>query len=896
MKTLRIALAMGGGASLGSFSGAALTESIKQLILFGRNKDGEFDKLVIDGMSGASAGAVSLAILLRCLMDYESMRELGRDGSDANFDPEDDDVNMIRQICKEYEIDYDSFTDQKKKKQLCAIQVAQNIQKKIWIDELNIKNLMYDKGEDGKIRKRENEAFGFLDRDLLKRVMKTYLIDTAKHINLKNIQLLDSNRVIFACSLTNLLPMPLNANLGNEVNGQNYIRSVESSEHSELRVIDFVFDQFDVDGKEINNSDSRWIVCDTKKESRFNLNSENTWKMIGSTVAACGAFPIAFPSVLLKRYEEEYIIANSQKSLWPGNLRQLQKEIKNVKINSFFQEGENSKMDYTSFNFPYVDGGTFNNEPIKEAFRISSFQDFDKPKDSNNYPLGSRALIFVDPIVRTEEYKSFNLSALQDYSDKDGEISNLDEASKLLNAVTSMIGPMINQGSIKEEQKVLDFDQNFKLREYLISYLDSVVVKNGGDHEFIEQIILTIENYLNENIISIGTRKVDDYLKEKYNLNTVRVHELRNSEKALNINSEEDKDILRKLFKILADLALDTAGKNPNIDLITIQPARLIQTQDGLKPEIIDLPGHEIAAFAGFSSTSSQQYVTEYAKLNAFQAMSEKYVHPIDNKTVYLGLNSAQMELKVEQNLKEKIKQVKFTNQNYKQELNEKFVESMTARLLSFFDGNLWDGLKTLFKINIMLAFKKKKFIKETLFDLTDTVDKHDFISIPICLKSKSEIKTYPKKLLGILKRKSKFIRVKLSSSYEYKVNCLLKNNNRELWFTLYLQDIKDENGNVLRLSPFESVKKPTTKDPNLEPEDWQRELESKYPAFVNSISINKDKTIDLAFLNDRNFSLYFSLRAIKSHVNPSLEYDLDNNDSWKFVERTPSFETIIDN
>ena len=74
MKKLKVFLSMGGGVSLGAFSGAALTEALKSLVLFCRDKYGnKYDDVILDGMSGASAGSVSLAIMIRCLIDYKSI-------------------------------------------------------------------------------------------------------------------------------------------------------------------------------------------------------------------------------------------------------------------------------------------------------------------------------------------------------------------------------------------------------------------------------------------------------------------------------------------------------------------------------------------------------------------------------------------------------------------------------------------------------------------------------------------------------------------------------------------------------------------------------------------------------------------------------------------------------
>ena len=65
-KTLRLSFAMGGGVSLGSFSGAALTEILRSFLLYGQDRNGHpYQKVVLDAMSGASAGAIALAILLK---------------------------------------------------------------------------------------------------------------------------------------------------------------------------------------------------------------------------------------------------------------------------------------------------------------------------------------------------------------------------------------------------------------------------------------------------------------------------------------------------------------------------------------------------------------------------------------------------------------------------------------------------------------------------------------------------------------------------------------------------------------------------------------------------------------------------------------------------------------
>ena len=58
-KVLRLGFAMGGGVSLGTFSGSALTEVLKLVVLRGRDSNGDpFSEVVVDVFSGASAGAM----------------------------------------------------------------------------------------------------------------------------------------------------------------------------------------------------------------------------------------------------------------------------------------------------------------------------------------------------------------------------------------------------------------------------------------------------------------------------------------------------------------------------------------------------------------------------------------------------------------------------------------------------------------------------------------------------------------------------------------------------------------------------------------------------------------------------------------------------------------------
>ena len=91
---------------------------------------------------------------------------------------------------------------------------------------------------------------------------------------------------------------------------------------------------------------------------------------------------------------------------------------------------------------------------------------------------------------------------------------------------------------------------------------------------------------------------------------------IKNLETVLNDDEKAKKyrnAITKAVFKVLADLALKTAGKNPDIDKRAILP---VAKDSRGKDKIIGLPGGDIAAFAGFASKKSRRYAFEYARLN----------------------------------------------------------------------------------------------------------------------------------------------------------------------------------------------------------------------------------------------------------------------------------------
>jgi len=429
-KTVKICLAMGGGVSLGTFSGASLTEAIKLLLLFGKDKNGEeYDTVIVDGMSGASAGAIALTIMLKTLMDYKKMMHIYNDyvkKTKTSLIVSED--SLLEEIAQNYfnSTLADAPIKEEKKPQLIAIQLAQKVQEQIWVERLNSEELFGDKIAK-KPKLSPHSSFSLLDRGLLEKLAKEYIL-SSEGFNLSNRQILDPNRVIFACSLTNLLPMEIKLKQEKPPRRlqENILKSTGSQNHTELRVIDFIFNKQHTD--QDKPSDSRWfkLYADAPDvQMDLDINSQKAWGVVTATALACGAFPIAFEPVVLKRYSKEYAYDD-----WPQAFKNIQTEVdtvENLRHKSFFNENGANYIDYNSFNFPYIDGGTFNNEPIKEAYKIASFQDFGKESEDFD-----RLVLFVDPAVREDKHHSFNVKSFASIVTKDFKSKFNSETNKLI--------------------------------------------------------------------------------------------------------------------------------------------------------------------------------------------------------------------------------------------------------------------------------------------------------------------------------------------------------------------------------------------------------------------------------------------------------------------------------
>ncbi|MGJ5641143.1 hypothetical protein [Formosa sp. S-31] len=958
-KVLKVCLAMGGGVSLGTFSGAALTESLKLLLLFGKDKEGNpYEDVVVDGMSGASAGAIALTIMLRTLIDYKSMMKVYNQNSEAN--KEITEALLIKELAEDYFFnDKDSVENHENFEKLKAIQVAQKIQKQIWTEKITSR-LLLEKKINGEYKNDPHGSFSILDRGILIDLAKKYLVDPLD-FDLNNMRLLDPKRVVFACSLTNLIPIEIKAKDDKVLNQleANVLKSTGSHNHSELRVFDFIFD------KTIQYSDDCWFkVRKFPKDGaqELDLNSKKAWSIFSSSALACGAFPFAFEPVVLKRYKNEF---GPYGDGWPKALSDIKDEIDSEKIkfkNSFFRNSELESIDYESYNFPYIDGGTFNNEPIKEAFKISSFQDYGKKMNQE------RLVLFVDPAVRTDKFKSFKVPSYQSIVQKpNNSVKFNKEINKLIANVSATVGLLANQGSIKEEHKIKDVKESLGLRDNLFLFIDQ------NDYMYkklsvglIHTAFVKINKNLNSGIISLGTRNYVEYFhneiskSDKQNLDEnleigldvlIEINDkiLKYCEGATCKNLKEENDdflykevypVLNKgfdevhwekrnnlfaqtIFKIVTDFSLRTVGKNSQAEFMAILP---------ISPEeeflTIQLPGDEVQAFAGFASKPSRIYSFEYGRLSTLISLST-----FNNgfRTEDQGFKSAIVsdeELKGTRVklLKEVIDGLEFFDVDYKycEEIKEELYDLGIERLLKLlFPNNGSNRIKRFLALKlptqitgllalIMFPFKSFKMSTRSVRKLLDnfSIETADGINyktlVPITISILSNERLKGKIKIGHLHPSMKSVSIlpgehdcKNTKRYQYLfqlyqleyVKSRSKSSKRAGDLSTSTHKMPSQNIERVGLTVNRRLKNPSI-DPYVHFEKWRTEIEEESEKIeISELSFNGNSIGDLiTAINNKEAHLFYSLKNINYYVNPTLEYDIDSERDWYFVENTRPF------
>jgi predicted acylesterase/phospholipase RssA len=472
--TLRLGLAMGGGVSLGTFSGVALTQALKLLLVRGTDRRGEpYGKLEVDIFSGASAGSMALSLMLRGLVDPDPGREAAAED------------RLVREFGPEF-----VQLEPEVKKALVVAQILQDVQEEVWVREVNLSRLLAKEAvggvpahnpnalklpwarrpagrQDGvpAAQYRLRHAAGLLDRGAVEALARRYLAFPGA-VDLSRRQIL-AQRVLVACSLANLTPILADATREYPVGELGVLGlsdGLASRVHREVRVFDLHFEPVEAQAlTDSNGFPRRWcryhagpkvVDEDGTGVGIGSLFEHRVWAKMAATSLASGAYPLVFEPVPLERRSYEYgSTEGGDASLWPEALR-----------------GEDRHV------FTYVDGGTFLNEPVREAFRLASYIDAQNPEEDFE-----RLILFVDPHVVVPEpdlalphhgeWTAVGSSPLLRWlrSRGPGRKTSLDRLLPLSRTVGQAI---LNESRVVEADKVFQTRKRFELRHRIREDLD----------------------------------------------------------------------------------------------------------------------------------------------------------------------------------------------------------------------------------------------------------------------------------------------------------------------------------------------------------------------------------------------------------------------------------------
>lgn len=606
-KKLKLGFAMGGGVSLGSFSGSALTESIKLALLYAKDSEGNhYDEVVIDVFAGASAGAMSLGIMLKAL----AFPKAGRSGSDR--------VNAEQKLREQFpEADIARLSPERLS-QLVDAQLAQELMDDIWVNQIHIDKLL-DKSGNNNIAPLKYQC-GIANKKAVIDIAKSNLLPESGtySANDRTTHSLLATRVLYGCSIANINALHADAKSMYYTTAHTDIATndaLTSNFHREMRVFDINFEK--VDSAKFNPTDghpSRWMRFhwgDGEQDITFDIRKAKHWQHIVATAIASGAFPFAFEPVTLTRYKWEY-----PTGLW------------------HFQD---DKQDFT-----YMDGGAFNNEAVSEAFQLASH--IDALDENADY---ERRIIFVDPSVG--EKPDMLLPGLHAFRDQNpinwfwGALSSFDgndllrltSLDKVLANVPSLLAMITGQAEAKIQHRTFQIANQLQFRNAIRHELSGSIKPEQATFEALKKLINerlqemshkapipTLPANLADEIERLA-REPDSLVGQLAGQGTTIAD---GDAQISDWNAAEQDQIMSALVFSLMDSLGGLEAKSRNSQLIAIGPFDI--KPDAAQPDkpkytSIFLPGSPVSAFAGFMSPIPSKYETDVARHCAFAFMRE---------------------------------------------------------------------------------------------------------------------------------------------------------------------------------------------------------------------------------------------------------------------------------
>ncbi len=586
-RELRLGFAMGGGVSLGTFCGAALCQSIKLAILRGVGKNQQpYDHVVVDVFSGASAGAMALGLLLRTLIEAPAaIRVQAEARLTAEFGPTGE---------------FDAATPTGwRRDALIRAECAMMMQERAWGKEITIGGLL---GREPDGSQREIGHIGsILDRREVDRIARDLLMPptgawdpAAARADARGGVLAD--RVLFACTLANMTPIVSDARSEIAITEAGFIGLADggtSRTHRELRVFDLhLGDATGIPFAEEDTNPRRWCRYHSGNElpgEIGDLRSPKTWRKIAATVVAAGAFPLAFEPVVLNRSSYEF-----GPNLWPVACG----------------PAHDTNGTPRKFPFTYVDGGTFNNEPIREAFRLASFIDGQPLDPGVEF---DRRIVFVDPFVDPTQ-PSVRAPVHAKFGTDDGKWIQKSSLDRLVPGhVLSLLSAVMDESRVIEADKVYQVRRDFKERDSLRLVLRGILTAKPSHrpladlHQYANDVLrsdrllsmippgpLTVPGELDRIRREVAGIVADSPMVGQMGDATTFLSRV-------NMGTDPAAGEWLYLLACLAlDITMDLIGKNDEHCLIAVAPFSF--PGDGSAPIAIPLPGSPLEGFSGFCS------------------------------------------------------------------------------------------------------------------------------------------------------------------------------------------------------------------------------------------------------------------------------------------------------
>jgi len=596
--TLRVGFAMGGGNSLGTFNGAALSQALKLLLLRGIDGNGQpYERVEVDVFSGASAGSMSLALMLRGLVNPDPDRMMAAK------------VRLIAEFGAE-------FTKQSRaaKRGIIAAQILQEVQEEVWVREVNLEKLLGLASRDAKRRIRFTA--GLLDRGAVEELAERYLAfpypgdgEARTPIDLSKRQIL-ADRVLFASSIANLTPIVADATSEfptDELGLLGLSDGMTSNVHSEIRVFDLHFTPADVNA--LTDPDAfprRWCRYHAGLKVRDNqgtgrgigsLLETRGWSKMAATAIASGAIPFAFEPVPLERRAYEFgETEEGTASRWPKRLKGKDRHV-----------------------FTYMDGGTFNNEPVREAFRLASFIDAQNPEEDFE-----RLVLFVDPHVAVPNPR-LELPHHGRWLLDGPNLNKRTSLDRLIPLTGAVLTAITNESRVIEADKVFQTRKHFRIRNLIRGELTGILAQDP-DPSALESLATRLAELLEIDragvMIPTGALTLEGELRRVIveegglgqplsSLRQKTPEEIRAFAAAPGSAPEDERGHwLRALTFAAMDRVMELEGKMERSQLVAISPAT-----DPAKPaQMEELPGGIAHGFGGFMSELAGEHEVEVAR------------------------------------------------------------------------------------------------------------------------------------------------------------------------------------------------------------------------------------------------------------------------------------------